>query len=116
MWTRAIIWAGEYATVACDGQCNKAWGINGRPRLKLSEDPDDYAWLPDGELGEAPATSGIHEGGDWKPTNPGEVLNRWCARECERCVMTEPGRPRELPKLRDFSRLFYNRAPHTREA
>ena len=36
--------------VACDEKCEKAWGINNRPRVQLSDDPDDYAFLSDDEL------------------------------------------------------------------
>lgn len=37
--------------LTCDGQCNKAWGRNSRPRIDISW---DSLPLLDGELGEAP--------------------------------------------------------------
>ena len=67
--------------MACDGKCHKAWGINNRPKRQLSEDEDDYEYLSDNELGEAPENPGTYEGGQGK--NP-KSLNKWCARECER--------------------------------
>ena len=87
-----------------DRQCNKAWGINNRPKLEFDEnDPDDTAWLSDGDLLEAPSNPGTYEGGQGKPTNG--AFNKWCARECERSVFVKPGEPIELP---DFSQLVYN--------
>jgi hypothetical protein len=68
-------------------------------------DEEDYAFLADGELGEAPADPGTAEGGHGKPRAPGERLNKWCCRECERSVKVEPGEDFELP---DFTRRVYN--------
>lgn len=95
--------------LACDGRCDKAWGINGRPKLyfpkegegqpralkkgKEPRDVDDYVYVKDSELGTAPgpgATVGLSEGGHMKPSasplgeGEGERMNKWCARECER--------------------------------
>ena len=96
--------------VVCDKQCNKAWGINGRPRYFLSdpeEDPDDYAFKADEELGEAPEDTGHYEGGDGKPMYPLEH-NRWCVRECERSVLVEP-QDVDGVVLPDFSKLVLNK-------
>ena len=62
---------GRPATIACDARCDKAWGWNARPKVQLSDDPDDVEWLADGELGDAPTVSSISEGGDGKPQHPG---------------------------------------------
>ena len=46
-----ILYFGQRVTLACDGKCGKAWGINNRPRVTLGDgnDPDDYAFLADNE-------------------------------------------------------------------
>ena len=92
-------------TLACDGQCEKAWGINNRPEVQLSKDEDDHAYLSDDELGNAPVDPGVYEGGHAKPRRPVMTHNKWCARECERCRMVDRGEPIEL---RDFSKRAYN--------
>lgn len=80
---------GKTWALVCDGRCDKAWGLNRRPRINFDEkDPDDIAWLSDNELGEAPEDPGTYEGGHGKPSStplsdPNE-MNKWCARECER--------------------------------
>lgn len=81
MLQKEIKWFRDQCILACDGKCHKAWGINNRPKRQLSEDEDDYEYLSDNELGEAPENPGTYEGGQGK--NP-ESLNKWCARECER--------------------------------
>lgn len=61
-----IRFCGQDCDVSCDRHCSKAWGINGRPRRALSDDPDDYVWLGDDELDLAPGpgeTVGLAEGG-----------------------------------------------------
>lgn len=96
---------GNPMKVCCDGNCNKAWGRDDRPRVKLSEDPDDFdhfEYLADGELGDAPANPGSEEGGDLKPRSVLEFPNRWCVRQCERCAWSKPGKyaePLEVPKF-----------------
>lgn len=107
---KRITFCGQPARVACDGMCHKAWGISHRPRVQLGGDEDDYAWLADGELGDAPQDPGTEEGGHAKPrlVRGPEDMNTWCVRECERCVISEPGRSEELLELRDFSRRVYN--------
>lgn len=81
MLQKEIKWFRDQCILACDGKCHKAWGINNRPKRQLSEDEDDYEYLSDNELGEAPENPGTYEGGQGK--NP-KSLNKWCARECER--------------------------------
>lgn len=108
---KLIMFCGQRARVACDGLCSKAWGISTRPRVALSDDPDDFAWLADGELGEAPADPGTSEGCDSKPVSVSgpDDINRWCVRECERMVMSAFGESdRPLP-LRDFSQRISNK-------
>jgi hypothetical protein len=77
------------------------------PFLKRDEevDPDNHAYIPDRLLGKAPTDLGTYEGGhgkpDWRPRT-GEKMNKWCMRQCERCVMTTPGNsdgPLALPDM-----------------
>lgn len=42
---KRILFCGRQQILACDGRCDKAWGINGRPRHYFGdpdEDPDDF--------------------------------------------------------------------------
>jgi len=57
----------------CDGDCDHAWGINWDGRKKRK----------------APACTGTWEGGHGKPNcyHQAELMNKWCARECERSIM-----------------------------
>lgn len=116
---KTILFCGRSAVLACDGQCDKAWGINKRPRFYFQEsleaarrlakgtpprDPDDYIFVPDDLLGAAPADPGTYEGGHGKPsavplTDPSR-MNKWCARECERCALLEPGEALVAPNLK----------------
>lgn len=87
---------GEKVTFGCDGRCDKAWGINGRPAIRLSRRDDDTVWIPDDVLGVAPGpgqTVGLSEGGDIKPSavqmNAATAMNKWCFRECERSARTD---------------------------
>lgn len=105
-----IMFFGQRAKIACDGNCKKAWGSNSRPTKKLSADVNDYCFLSDNELGEAPIDPGTYEGGQGKPHSSDEFPNKWCARECERCVMSEPGKFNLPIKLEDFSKRVYNLA------
>jgi len=102
--TRAV-WFGRPVRIVCDRLCGKAWGVNGRPREALSEDPEDYALLADGELGEAPTDPGTYEGGHGKPSVPPAAHNKWCARECERATILGPDDPL---RVRDLSRRLFN--------
>lgn len=105
--------SGRHRFVVCDGRCDKAWGINGRPRLyfmeegepprklKDGEEPvnwDDMVYVRDSELGVAPGpgeTVGISEGGHLKPSavplTGGSRMNKWCSRECERSRVLDEG-------------------------
>lgn len=105
----SITYMGQPASVNCDRNCAKAWGIADRPRVMLSDDVDDYELLADEELGEAPADPGTYEGGYGKPDSPNEFPNKWCVRACERCVISEPGKwalPLVLP---DFTKRRRNK-------
>lgn len=112
MPTKQIRFFGQPAVVSCDGRCDKAWGLNGRPRVQLSDDEDDFAWKSDGELGDAPADPETYEGGHGKPSavplSDPERMNKWCVRECERHIVTSPS---EEVRLRDFSKRVLNRHP-----
>lgn len=103
----SIRYFGKPAVVACDGRCSKAWGRNGRARVVLSDDGDDFAFLSDRELGVAPADPGTYEGGDGKPETSAAFPNRWCVRECERSVLAAEGARVVLP---DFRRRVYNQS------
>lgn len=100
---------GNPIVIGCDAQCGKAWGIQNRPREQLSDDPDDYYFLADDEVGEAPADPGTYEGGHAKPTQPSERLNKWCYRECERCASASVGQPLAFP---NFLARLYNIPAH----
>lgn len=93
---KPILYCDTWMVLACDGRCDKAWGIQGRATRKLSADEDDYVYLGDGELGVAPGpgeTAIIEEGEDRKPSatalceTDSARMNRWCARQCERSRM-----------------------------
>lgn len=104
-----IVFFGQPARVVCDRRCNKAWGINDRPRIEFDDnDPDDYAYLADDELGEAPDDPGTAEGGDDKPDSPDDFPNKWCVRACERCAMSEPGKHGDPLDPPSFARRQYN--------
>lgn len=102
---KSITFFHKPAAVGCDAKCSKAWGLSQRPKVQLSDDEDDVAWLADDEVGEAPADPGTYEGGHAKPRSDAERLNKWCVRECERCVLVKPG---EVTEIRDFSTRLYN--------
>lgn len=101
-----IVFFGQRRVVACDRKCSKAWGINNRPRIELSDEEDDYAYLADDELENAPIDPGTYEGGHAKPLSPDEFPNKWCVRECERCAMDDSGGAE--PELPDLSHRYYN--------
>jgi hypothetical protein len=108
---KRITFFGQPAKVACDGRCSKAWGINSRPSVQLSDDEDDYYYVPDGELPDAPADPGTTEGFQAKPlvVRSADDMNKWCVRECERCAMSEPGAVDKPLALRDFSQRRYKK-------
>ena len=106
---KLITYCGQPAKVGCDEKCEKAWGLNSRPKVQLSEDDyDDYYFLADDELGIAPVNPGTYEGGCAKPTSKSEIPNKWCVRECERCEMSNPNQSHLPLKLPDFSKRNYN--------
>jgi hypothetical protein len=105
MLQKNIVYWGRECTLACDGNCGKAWGNSSRKKEQLSSDEDDFEFLADRELKEAPKDPGTYEGHDGKPTNTQEQLNRWCARECERSIIVKRGEPIILP---DFSKRIRN--------
>ena len=80
-----IIFFGQRARVGCDRECTRAWGRNYQGQ-RLPED-------------EAPRNPGTYEGGYGKPVSPDEFPQKWCVRECERCVMSRPGEEDETPVL-----------------
>ena len=101
-----ILYMGQSVRVTCDRLCSKAWGINQRPTVQFSgEDPDDYAFLADGELGEAPVNPGTYEGGQGKPLTPDAFPNKLCVRECERCDIARLDEP---VTVRSFAGRVYN--------
>ena len=105
---KLITWFGRPAFVMCDAKCDKAWGINNRPKEQLSAAIDDYAYLADHELGVAPIDPGTYEGGCAKPTKPEERLNKWCVRECERSDLGGYREEGQIVQLADFSKRIYN--------
>lgn len=109
MIAQQIIYFGRYYIVACDRKCEKAWGICNRPKVQLSEDENDYEYLADDELGDAPDDPGTYEGGQAKPTaSKYPRMNKWCVRECERSEMAEPCEEFTLP---DYSKRVRNMPP-----
>lgn len=109
MIEKKIVYCGQKAKIACDGKCEKAWGINSRPIVQLDEDnEDDYAYLSDDELGLAPINPGTYEGGHAKPVKYYDRMNKWCCRECERCSMSKPNEFDKPIVLKDFSKRVYN--------
>lgn len=68
MLKKEIIYFGQKAIIACDGNCEKAWGSNSRPIIQLDKNnSDDFAYLSDEELGIAPEDPGTYEGNCGKP-------------------------------------------------
>lgn len=91
MFAKQVKFFGNDVVLVCDGNCTKAWGINTRPRRQLSADEDDYEFKADHELARAPIDPGTYEGGHAKPIEvvKSEQMNKWCARECERCSIVD---------------------------
>jgi len=50
MTIKKIIFFGEAVAVGCDEKCHKAWGSRNRPKNQLSDDPDDWEYVPDSFL------------------------------------------------------------------
>lgn len=105
---KLITYFGQNTKVACDEKCHKAWGICNRPKIQLSDDEDDIAYLSDDELEIAPIDPETYEGGEAKPTLKTEIPNKWCVRECERCSMSKPGESHLPVKLKDWTKRGYN--------
>lgn len=104
---KSITAYGKRLALVCDGRCDKAWGINGRPKTMLGKHEDDFVWKPDANLGAAPGpgqTVVLSEGGHMKPSavplTSAERMNKWCLRECERADSFEEG---EAVVVRDLS-------------
>lgn len=105
MFSKEITMFGKRVVVACDGRCNKAWGISSRPKVEFdTQEPDDVAWLADDELGDAPANPRSYEGRDGKPDGP-QSMNKWCYRQCERSKIADLDETFSLP---DFSKRVFN--------
>jgi len=105
---KIIQYLGQPCKVACDEKCTKAWGINRRPFELVSESPWDIVWLSDNELGDAPDDPGTYEGWQAKPVYPSQIPNKWCVRECERCVRSKPGESDNPITLKDWTQRVYN--------
>lgn len=99
-----ITYFGQAATVVCDHKCEKAFGINTRPKSRGDHNVDDLMWYADNEVPVAPEDPGTYEGGHGKPMHP-ERHNKWCVRECERSSICRPGQPLRYP---DWSKRRYN--------
>ena len=95
MFQKPIVYLGKACTIMCDGKCDKAWGVHSRPW----GDFEKTVVIPDNELGIAPEDPGTYEGSDGKPVNASssDDMNRWCARECERCVVQDLDQVVSLP-------------------
>lgn len=130
---KIITYFQQPAKVKCDEQCHKAFG-SVRPRIYAElpnaifghgysirlfpetplNDYDDFVLLADDEIGDAPIDNGCYEGGHAKPVNNKNeplrdiIPNKWCVRECERCVMSELGKENQPLELKDFSKRIYN--------
>ena len=113
MFRKEIVWFADRCVLACDGRCDKAWGINNRPRHVPPDacDDDDFAFLADDELGTAPEHPGTWEGGDGKDPRS---LNKWCARECERSRIFEDDEVITPSALPLFATRLWN-LPHRTE-
>lgn len=108
MIKKEIIWFGKEAIIACDEKCEKAWGINTRPKIQLDDnDEDDYAYLSDNELGLAPIDPLTYECSCAKPIDKEDRLNKWCCRECERCFKSTINKLDTI-SLENFDVRVYN--------
>lgn len=103
-----ITFCGQTAKVNCDRKCHKAWGMHSRPKIKLSRNIDDFAYLADDELPEAPKDPGTYEGGEGKPKSPNDFPNKWCTRECERCNISKPNEWFRELEVKSFDKKIYN--------
>lgn len=109
-----IVYCGQNVLVGCDGKCNKAWGTSVREKVILDpENEDDYRYLTDSELGDAPENPGTTEGASCKPLATETKHNKWCVRECERSQIENN---LEDLVLYDFDKEYYNVDYRTRNA
>ena len=97
MLVKAITYCGQPVILICDGQCNKAWGINCRPKVQDSSLGGVMMFVSDNEVGDAPIDPGTAEGPDSKPQDSTQRLNKWCARECERSKLVDANKEFSLP-------------------
>lgn len=104
---KKVVYLNKPVIVSCDENCNKAWGIRLRPKETLSNDPSDYVYLSDGELGDAPVNPGTIIHGELKPLDNDQKLNKWCVKECERCIIVEEEEGKEF-SYPDFSKRIFN--------
>lgn len=88
IYTKSILYMGRGQLLTCDGNCKKAWGIQNRPKLQLGDDEDDFAYLSDSELGDAPTHPGTYEGGHENRRGP-DSMNKWCSHQCEQSCMAD---------------------------
>ena len=103
MIKKDIIYFGEPCVLFCDEKCNKAWELNSREKVQVSDDEDDYEFLTDDKLGEAPEDPHLYEDGHAKPCCDNEKLNKWCCRECERSKIVSAS---EVNDNTDFESLL----------
>lgn len=113
MLSKEITAFGKKITIACDGKCNKAWGLNNRlhKKVKGSKNDDDIYYFSDDEIpGDAPLNPGTYEGGHAKPTSKQDCLNKWCFRECERnFILSDLNSQEEIDnELNKFKKRVYN--------
>lgn len=141
---KEITYCGEQVIVACDEKCHYAFGSN-RPRTYLdinlqkgkeilfglrgtsiypnenkypdeTYDIDNYALLTDREAGFAPHDNGIYECDEAKPLDLRQIGNKWCVRECERCIMVPLHKKDKIEQhLPNFDKRQYNVYPHERD-
>lgn len=107
-YVRLIKSFSQWVWIGCDGNCSKAFGISERPRVFLSDDPDDFCYLPDQEIDQIVPDfqwqSELDNPTRW-PIHP--KLCKWCVRECERSTETDWYSPHKL-FVWDFSKPFCN--------
>lgn len=103
-----IRYCGQTAKVNCDGNCKKAWGSSTRPKIQISNNINDYAFLADNELGIAPVDPETYEGECSKPDSSNSFPNKWCVRECERCSISMPGEFASPLELKCFDKRVFN--------
>lgn len=104
MQEEIVIYLQQTVKVACDANCAKAWGLNSRPVVQVEEGSNETEWVADDEFESAPDDPGTYEGGHAKPNSPTEFPNKWCVRECERCLMAKPDETLSIEHLPDWTK------------